>query len=183
MIFALIGQSASGKSTVERKLAEQGYPRIISYTTRPMRNGEVNGIDYHFIDEDTFHSLADHGFFAETARYRDWYYGLSLEEIDYKSKDYIVVVTIDGYEEIVHAVGLENVTGIHIKVEERVRIIRQLYRGDDVDEVIRRINTDRIDFTMVEDVCPFTVENDDISMTVEKIINIINITKELKKVL
>lgn len=168
-ICALIGQSASGKSTVERELAKIGYPRIISYTTRPMRQNEKEGVDYHFIDTDTFHSLKDQDFFAETAQYRDWFYGLSLDGIDYENKDYIVVVTIHGYEELVKAVGKKNIKAIHIHVPERERIIRQLKRGDDVDEVIRRIHTDRKDFAGVEEVCDHIVDNDELPQTVGKV--------------
>lgn len=165
MIFALIGQSASGKSTVERALEEKGYPRIISYTTRPMREKEKNGVDYHFIDTDTFLELKEKSFFAETAQYRDWWYGLSLDGIDYENKPYIVVVTTHGYEELLKAVGKKNILGIHIKVEERERIIRQLKRGDEVDEVFRRIYTDRKDFAGVEDVCDYIVFNGKIEET------------------
>ncbi|MCY9757722.1 guanylate kinase [Paenibacillus alvei] len=174
MIFCLIGQSASGKSTVERNLGYIGfgYPRIISYTTRPMREKEKDGVDYHFIDYPRFKELEKQGFFAERAQYRDWHYGLSLNEIDYTNKDYIVVVTIDGYNELVHVAGQENVIGIHIKVEERERIIRQLERGDDVDEVIRRIHTDRVDFAGVEDICQYTVINENLMDTIEAVCQI-----------
>lgn len=166
-IYCLIGQSASGKSTVERHLESVGYPRIVSYTTRPMRKKEKDGVDYHFIDYPTFAKLDESGFFAERAQYRDWHYGLSLDGIDYLNRDYIVVVTIHGYEELVRVAGQDNVIGIHIKVEEGERMIRQLKRGDDVDEVIRRVHTDRIDFAGVEDVCHYTVPNSNIETTVE----------------
>jgi guanylate kinase len=180
-IYALIGQSASGKSTVERSLTELGYSRIISYTTRPARKGETDGVDYHFIDTDTFTKLQDQDFFAETARYRDWYYGLSLDNVDYENKDYIVVVTIQGYDELVKVCGKENIVGIHIKVEERDRIVRQLFRGDDVDEVIRRIHTDRVDFAGVEDACDYTVMNHNIDLAVAVILNIIEIQQNAKE--
>lgn len=173
MIFCLIGQSASGKSTVERELEYIGFPRIISYTTRPPRKGETDGVAYHFIDTNTFHRLADQNFFAETAQYREWYYGLSLDNIDYKNKHYIVVVTIHGYEELLKTVGKENIIAIHIKVDERERIIRQLERGDDVDEVIRRIHTDRVDFAGVEDICDYIVVNENFSDTLSQVVQII----------
>ncbi|TVX86013.1 guanylate kinase [Paenibacillus agilis] len=180
MIFCLIGHSSSGKSTVERNLEEVGYPRIISYTTRPMREKEKDGVDYHFIERSTFAELEKQGFFAEKARYRDWYYGLSLNGIDYKNKDYIVVVTTHGYDELVRVVGEENVIAIHIKVEERERIIRQLNRGDEVDEVFRRIYTDRKDFAGVEDICHFTVINNGMTETMQDVTHIINLLGNAK---
>lgn len=180
MIYALIGQSASGKSTVERSLEERGFPRIISYTTRPMRENEKDGVDYHFIDTERFHELECIGFFNETARYREWFYGLSLDEIDFQTKDYIVVVTIHGYEELLKSVGAELITAIHIKVDERDRIIRQLLRGDEVDEVIRRIHTDRKDFEGVEEICKYTVLNKNIQLTIEAVMDLIKINNNAK---
>jgi guanylate kinase len=113
------------------------------------------------------------GMFQETAKYRDWNYGLSLSEVDFKNDNYIAVVTIHGYEELVKAVGREYVKSIHIKVSERERIIRQLMRGDDVDEVIRRIGTDRIDFARVEEISDYIVENNELDKTIVEVYNII----------
>lgn len=178
MIHCLIGHSSSGKSTVERLLGERyGIPKIVSYTTRPKRKNEKDGVDYHFIDYQTFKQLDSEGLFVETIQYRDWNYGLSLSGIDYLNNDYIVVVTTHGYDKLVKVVSKEMVNAIHIKVEERERIIRQLKRGDDVDEVIRRIGTDRIDFAGVEEISDYVVENHDIDETVQTVYNIITKTK------
>jgi guanylate kinase len=172
-IFALIGQSSSGKSTIERTLMNMGFPRIVSYTTRSKREKEKDGVDYHFIDADTFHKLQDQNFFAETAQYNGWNYGLSLEDIDFENKDYIVVVTIHGYDELVKVCGTENVITIHIKVDERERIIRQLVRGDSVDEVIRRIYTDRNDFAEAEEICDYIVVNKNLYLATDTVVDII----------
>lgn len=177
MIYALIGQSSSGKSTIEKRLGEMGYPRIISYTTRPPRKGEVDGVDYNFISEQEFHRLNSRNVFQETARYRDWHYGLSLNGLNYKDEDYIVVVTIHGYEELLKAVGEENITAIHIKVSERERVARQLKRGDDMDEVMRRIKTDRVDFARVEEVCDYIIDNEKgLDYSLVEVYNIIRTT-------
>lgn len=173
MIFCLIGQSSSGKSTIEKRLNEMGIKRVISYTTRTMRKNENNGVDYHFIDEHTFKSMEQDGKFAEVARYREWWYGLSLEDIDYENQDYIVVVTVHGYTELLKVVGKENIIGVHIKVEERERIIRQLQRGDMLDEVIRRIHADRIDFEEVEEICDYIIENRSLDKSIVDVYNII----------
>lgn len=174
MIYCLIGQSSSGKSTIERRLEAMGFPRIVSYTTRPIRDGETNGVDYYFIDEEAFKSLDRLGRFAETAQYRDWNYGLSLDGIDYRNKKYIVVVTVHGYKELVKAVGKDNVTAIHIQVDEATRMYRQVERGDDVDEIIRRIHTDRDDFSEAEEICDYIVENKSLDWTLVEVYNIIS---------
>lgn len=173
MIFCIIGQSSSGKSTVERLLEKMKFQRLISYTTRPPRLNEVDHVDYHFISEDMFINLDSQGKFQEVARYRDWHYGLSLSGINYTTEDYIAVVTVHGYEEILKAVGKDNIIAIHIKVDERIRVARQLTRGDEVDEVIRRIHTDRKDFERVEEVSDYIIVNDKVENTLVEVYNII----------
>jgi guanylate kinase len=173
MIFCLIGHSASGKSTIEKRLHLLGIKRIVSYTTRPPRKNEINGMDYHFVDEETFMKMKEEGRFSETAQYREWYYGLSLDGIDYANEDYVVVVTIHGYQELLKVVGEEYVVAIYIKVDERERMRRLLERGDEVDEIIRRIQSDRKDFADVEKYCEHTVENESVEHSVYDVLNII----------
>jgi guanylate kinase len=179
MIYCIVAQSSSGKSTVERRLYDMGFNRVISYTTRPPRNEQELDNSYpayHFIDTTTFNAMEKEGKFEETATYRDWNYGLSLSDLDYKNDVCIAVVTVHGYEEIVKAVGKEHVIAIHIKVSERERVKRQLERGDELDEVIRRIATDRIDFARVEEISDYIVENIQLDKTLVEIYNIIRRT-------
>lgn len=173
MLICLIGHSSSGKSTVEKALYQKGYNKLISYTTRPPRDGEINGIDYHYIDCQQFKELESEGFFHEVAQYRDWYYGISLDGIDLKNEVHIAVVTVHGYTEL--SKHTDDIIAIHIKLEERERIIRQLKRKDEVDEVIRRIHADRIDFDGVEEICDYTVNNDsNLEETIKAVEEIIN---------
>lgn len=147
MIFAIIAGSASGKSTVESELTKRfRIPHIISYTTRAPRKGEQNGVDYHYITEQEFNLRGEKGFFIERAVYRGCQYGLSLEGLNYKEKPYVVVVNPHGYEELLKCVGKQHITSIFLNVEERERLIRLAKRGDDIDEVIKRIHNDRKEF-------------------------------------
>jgi guanylate kinase len=174
MIFALVGHSASGKSTIERKIERFHHiPRIISYTTREPRFTEIDGKDYHFISEDEFLQTLESGKFTEHAIYRDWYYGLSLEGINYMEKDYIVVVTPKGYYELLDKVGCDWIRSIFINVSERNRMVRLANRGDDIDEVIRRIQSDRIDFADFESESHFIIDNVDIDSSVNMVYTII----------
>ena len=77
MNVVLIGASASGKSTLQTMLInrEPCFKKIVTYTTRPPRDGEVNGVDYHYVSVEKFTELADSGFFAEHNSYRGWMYG------------------------------------------------------------------------------------------------------------
>jgi guanylate kinase len=176
-LIALVGHSASGKSTIERLLVDMGYKRIISYTTRPMRKGEVHGEDYIFISDEEFDVLNGQNFFEETARYREWQYGLSLKGIDYINEDWIVVVTVHGLNELLKVVDSSHLKSIHIKVNERERMLRLINRGDSLDEAMRRINADREDFKDVEEVCDYIVENDKSAEALVEVYNIITKTK------
>jgi guanylate kinase len=174
-LHCIVGHSASGKSTIERKL-ELGHnmTRIISYTTRPKRLGERDGVDYHFISNEEFTTKDSEGFFAETASYNGWSYGLSLDGIDYQNNNYIVVVTPKGYEELLLAVGGEFIKSFFISVPERERMIRLAQRGDAVDEVIRRIQADRLDFAGFVDEANFIIENHEhVDKSVETVYTII----------
>ena len=91
MILALVGESASGKTTTANMFAESdmGFKKVITYTTRPPREGEKDGIDYYFISDQKFEYLANKNLFLEKAKYRGWDYGSA---IDLNTKDNLVVV-------------------------------------------------------------------------------------------
>lgn len=174
MIHVLVGHSASGKSTIERRLERRyGIPRIISYTTRPPREGEEDDVDYHFVTEDEFQLMEKHGYFTEVAKYREWNYGLTTMDIDYRENDYIAVVTPKGYRELLDVVKQEWIRSYFISVNERERLIRLANRGDNIDEVIRRIKADRIDFADFESEANYIIENRDIDKSVDMIYTII----------
>lgn len=83
MIYYLMGKSASGKDSIFHKLLEKGhFKRLIPYTTRPMREGEAEGQEYHFISEEEFKKLISTGEMAEYRIYDTvfgkWYYGTVL---------------------------------------------------------------------------------------------------------
>ena len=79
-LFILSGPSTSGKSTIEKELADCGLVRAISYTTRPKRENESDDA-YHFISKEYFDHLADQGFFAESTVFDTKCYGMSRREL------------------------------------------------------------------------------------------------------
>lgn len=100
-LYAIIGTSGSGKSTIGRYVFGKDS-EIISFTTREPRNNEVNGIHYYFIDKVKFEKDLDQGKFAEHDVYDGEHYGLLKEEIDYKLRrgDAYVIITYPGYEQL-----------------------------------------------------------------------------------
>lgn len=100
-LFGIIGASGSGKTTIGRSVFGANR-EVISTTTRPMRSGEVNGKDYHFIDNDEFEYYDSIGKFGETDQFGGFHYGLQIKDIDEKLKDgdAFVVVTFAGFEQL-----------------------------------------------------------------------------------
>lgn len=92
----LVGGTCSGKTLLAKTLEQIGFKRMITYTTRKPRKGEVRGKDYHFISEESFNKKKDKGFFAETTIYHNsdltetYYYGSAKK--DYNPEEKTVVI-------------------------------------------------------------------------------------------
>ena len=160
-LIILVGESASGKSTIEKILSEQyGYKKTISYTTREPRKGkEVDGEDYNFITPDDFEKKINKDFFVEIGAYNGWLYGTREEQY---SKNTVCVLTPHGLRQIKKNLTNQEELDIHtfyIKVPRRDRLIKILQRGDDVDEAIRRNQSDVGQFDGIEDEVDYVLEN------------------------
>jgi guanylate kinase len=169
-MIILIGESASGKSTIEKKLTEKKYSKIISYTTRPMRKGEYDGVDYHYISEDTFADKLKNNFFIEYTTYNGWHYGIAKEDCLDNS---VVVVEPHGFRQLQKIKDLR-IKSFYIKVTERERMIRMIKRGDNLMEVFRRIFSDQGVFQCIDEEVDYIVENNDLDQTVENILDTLN---------
>jgi guanylate kinase len=94
-ILTLVGPSGSGKTTLANRLIEDyGYTSIVSHTTRPMRKGEKNGIDYYFITQDEFKTKLENEEFIENISFNGNMYGVSINEIHTANIDGKVPVLI-----------------------------------------------------------------------------------------
>lgn len=156
-MIVLVGESASGKSSIEKFLVDNyEYKKVVSYTTRPPRDNEINGVDYHFISVEEFLKLKEEGFFAETAKYREWYYGTAKEDC---TDDKIAVLTPHGLRQISKVDGI-NVTSFYICVPRRDRLIKILQRGDSIEESYRRNLSDVGQFDGIEDEVDYVIYND-----------------------
>lgn len=92
-ILTLTGPSCSGKTTLLNELVKNhGYRKIISHTTRAPREGEVNGIDYHFVTTDEFFEIKNTDKFAETVEFGGFHYGISIEELTKQSDKLPVLI-------------------------------------------------------------------------------------------
>ena len=156
-MIVLVGESASGKSSIEKYLVDTyKYKKIISYTTRQPRDGEIDGVDYHFISIPNFLELKEQGFFAETAIYNNWYYGVAKEDC---TDDKVAVLTPHGLRQVSKIEDI-NVISFYINVPRRDRLIKILQRGDSVDESYRRNLSDVGMFDGIQDEVTFVVNNE-----------------------
>lgn len=156
-MIVLVGESASGKSSIERCLVEDyKYKKIVSYTTRSPRSGEVDGVDYHFVSVDDFNDLRGQGFFAETAAYNGWNYGVAKEDC---TDDKVAVLTPHGLRQVSKIYNI-NITSFYINVPRRDRLIKILQRGDNIEEAYRRSLSDVGQFDGIEDEVDYVINND-----------------------
>ena len=82
-LVLLAGPSAGGKDTASNILVSDfGYKRLITTTTRPMRDGEINDVTYHFVNEHAFLDLLKKGKLLENMEFCNNLYGLNVEEIE-----------------------------------------------------------------------------------------------------
>lgn len=157
MMIVLVGESASGKSSIEKYLVDNyEYNKVVSYTTRQPRPNEVDGVDYHFVSIDEFLNLKEQGFFAETAVYNNWHYGTAKEDC---TDDKIAVLTPHGLRQISKVDGIKTIS-FYINVPRRDRLIKILQRGDDIEEAYRRSLSDVGQFDGIEDEVDYVVHND-----------------------
>lgn len=155
-MIVLVGESASGKSSIEKYFVDNyGYNKIVSYTTRPPRDGEVDGVDYHFISTEQFETLSEQCFFAEQAVYRDWYYGVAKEDC---TDDKVAVLTPHGLRQVSKIKDI-NVISFYINVPRRDRLIKILQRGDSIEESYRRNLSDVGMFDGIWDEVDYTINN------------------------
>lgn len=159
-MILLIGQTASGKDTILNEIIKLGYEKLVTYTTRPMRPGEIDGINYHYISSEEFLLKDKEGFFAESTSYNvatgeTWYYGSALEDFN---KDRVMIVNPDGVKQISKIKSLNPVV-FYIQADEDIIRKRLLKRGDNKDESERRIAADDRDFFGIEKYVDFSINN------------------------
>lgn len=103
-ILILLGKTASGKDSILNKLVlEHGYKKIVTYTTRPMRENEKQDTTYHFISDKEFKERIADRFFFEYKKYEAaegvWYYGSSKADLDNADNKSVIILTPDGYQD------------------------------------------------------------------------------------
>ena len=159
-IFFLMGKSASGKDTIYNRLIndrELGLKPYVGYTTRPIRAGEQEGVEYHFSDIDHMAEFEKAGKLIEKRVYHtvygDWYYfSVDTDEVDLASGDYLYIGTLESYVKMREYYGSGKVVPIYLEVEDGLRLERAIGREraqkkPGYAEMCRRFLTDSEDFS------------------------------------
>lgn len=161
-IIYIMGKSSSGKDSIfkEIKRRKPELKEIVLYTTRPIREGERDGVEYHFVDEKKMRELELKGMVIEQRAYNTkhgiWnYFTVDDGQIDLSGKeDYIVIGTLESYAAMTSYFGGEKVVPVYIEVEDGLRLARAVERernetNPKYAEMCRRFLADSEDFSEV----------------------------------
>ena len=158
-VLVLLGKSAVGKDYVLNFLLENyNFQSVISHTTRPIRQNEINGRDYYFVSNKVFADMLKDEEFIETREYTTnfngkqdiWYYGVSKKEFEDK-KNKICIIDTKGLKDVVNYYGRENIIAIYLDADDKIREQRAKERGSySQQEWDRRLKDDNKKFRKVD---------------------------------
>lgn len=159
-IFYIMGKSASGKDNIYSYLLKQDrlkLQELVLYTTRPIRCGETDGKEYHFVDVQELERLREAGKIIEERSYDTvhgiWtYFTADDGQTDLDQYNYAAIGTLESYEKLKSYYGEEQIVPIYIEVEDGVRLGRALMREQQqknpkYKELCRRFLADCEDFS------------------------------------
>ena len=158
-IYYIMGKSSSGKDTIFKELLNRvpGLRRVVPYTTRPRREGEENGVEYFFTDEEQTEKLEKAGRIIELRAYDTacgvWkYFTADDGQIDLEAGNYLMIGTLEAYEKMIQYYGAEKIIPLYIEVEDGERLSRALARERQqaqpkYKELCRRFLADEEDFS------------------------------------
>lgn len=158
-IVYIMGKSSTGKDTIFKELIRKNafnFKTIVSYTTRPIREGEKDGQEYFFTDEAGFNKLKDEGKVIEDRCYNTihgpWRY-FTVDDGQINDRDnYITIGTLESYVKICDYYGNDRIIPILVELDDGVRLQRALNREKKQDkpkyeEMCRRFLADSADFS------------------------------------
>jgi guanylate kinase len=155
-VLALFGKSSVGKNTILNSLMKNyDLNRIIACTTRPRRDNEIDGVDYHFLDIKDFTSQMVAGELLEASEFNNWFYGTQFSELR-KDKVNVGIFNTKTIREIINNPNL-HVLSVQIVCEDKERLQRSLKREQNPDcrEICRRYLSDEEDFANID--FPYTL--------------------------
>ena len=158
-IFYVMGKSSSGKDTIYKRLMEKNpdFRTVVPYTTRPVRDGEKDGVEYFFADEEQLNEMQEAGKVIEVRSYNTrcgvWtYFTADDGRINLEEHDYLMIGTLVSYQALKEYCGAEKIVPLYIQVEDGERLFRALEREQReavprYTELCRRFLADEEDFS------------------------------------
>lgn len=191
-VLVIIGKTCSGKDSILNNLVkEYGYIKLITYTTRPIRDGETQDKTYHFVSEEDFLDKVNSGFFLEYKKYETvngvWYYGSAKEDYEKANDKTIVILAPSGLSALRlwanrNKIDLD-IISLYIYANNKTICNRLKKRGDKKEETERRIKADNADFDGVQNFVDrifYNNERNDLDMVVKSINDYIEYRKDSK---
>lgn len=166
-IIAIAGKAGSGKDTILHEVlaaAPDRFHEIVSCTTRPPREGEVDGKNYYFVSDREFNKKVCNGEMAEWTMFNSWCYGTPISSLA-EDKINIGVFNPAGLRSLLRSPQV-CLFIVYVDTLDKIRLIRQLNREEkpNVHEIIRRFSTDEKDFLdFISDFKPYIVLNNNTS--------------------
>jgi len=136
----IVGPGGSGKDFLRKKMVDKGFEYGVSFTSRPPREGEEEGIDYYYRDEDFFESNSD--IFLELQEFNGWRYGISKGEFSVKN---LFILSPAGLRSLPKSFRDESFV-IYLNPIAEIRR-KRLGERNDADNVERRFLADESDFS------------------------------------
>ena len=159
-IFCIVGKSSSGKDTIYKRLLRNPalkLERIILYTTRPIREGEREGVEYYFTTVEMLEQFRREHKIIECRSYDTvygpWHYFMAKDsQIDLTRHSYLVIGTLESYLNTRNYFGADRVVPIYIDLDDGERLSRALKRErrqaePKYEEMCRRYIADNRDFS------------------------------------
>jgi guanylate kinase len=172
MLIVITGPSGCGKSTLAKLMLEklESVAFSVSYTTRPKRDSEIDGEDYHFVSKKTFEKMIQEDGFAEWAVVHGNYYGTPRKVLERKTPDGDLLLDIDvqGAAQIRQKIG--DAVFVFILPPRFPELRKRLEeRGQDSDSVIRdRLNVARKEILRYKEF-DYIVVNDELTRAEEEL--------------
>lgn len=172
-LFIISAPSGAGKTSLVRELVESldGIQVSVSHTTRARRQGEVDGVNYHFVDVATFEAMIERGEFFEHARVFDNYYGTSrpaVEKMLAAGQDVILEIDWQGARQVRQQ--MPDAVSIFILPPSREELERRLAsRGTDEHATIARRMRDAVSEMSHHDEYDYLVINDDFTTALREL--------------
>ena len=151
-----MGKSASGKDSLYKKILSSGIKlnRVVLYTTRPMRDGEKDGREYHFVDKNYLDKNSDKIIEERVYKtvYGDWYYATIDDGSIKDNENYLIIGTLESYNMLKKYFGEDYIFPIYLEVDNETRLKRARDRENmqqvpKIEEMNRRFAADEIDFS------------------------------------